>query len=171
MNSSNTVGLRILVWLLFIVSNVLSIFFLVKDWFTTGFDLMTFAYLPMNVIYLVGGIYVIRNLDSLPTFRKKLIRALITLFGIDVLYALTFAFIGVTHPDFFNPPMDLEANVLIKGILVGLGFGALILFAMIHLINKASNVQPQRPSKWMTIIGWAVVIALVAGVTWYGLSA
>lgn len=131
---------------------------------------MTSLYAPIDLIYAVGGFYVVWNLDRLlPTYRKKLKRALIGLFGIDTVYASAFAFLAINHPGAFNPPMDISQGTILKGSLIGFGFALLILWVMLRLIDQASDVPEKKPAVWTTIAGWTIIAALVLGVAYYGL--
>ena len=172
MNTRAVFILKFFIWVLFIGANVLSLIALVTDWREFGISYWAIAYAPMNLAYLCGGIYVIKNFDFvLSHFRMKLIQALIALFVVDTLYAAATAIASKWYPNSFNPSLQGATDgMLAAGAAVGFGVSLLVLFVMIRLINAVANTETQKPPVWMTIFAWTIIFAMVGVVVGFSLG-
>ena len=161
--------LKFLIWVLYIIGNALSLFWIYPTWRETGLDIWTIVYIPIEIAYLVGGLYVVLNFDKVfPRYRARVIQILCALFAIDIFYSIITAIASVRYPNSFNPPLEpATGGQVVAGSGVGLGISLLILFVMIRLVNAVSGATGKKPPVWMTAFGWIIVLAVLALVVAY----
>ena len=155
---------KLLLCIVYIVGNALFILTSLLDIFSgEPIDYWVLAYIPMHVLYLLGGLYLYANYTNLvPHYRLRIITIAIALFILDTLYLGAVAFASVMYPHTFNPPLvEASAEALTAGWAFGYGFSLLLLFAEIRLLNIASGAPKAKAPMWMTAIGWALILILV----------
>lgn len=165
--------LKFFIWVLYIGGNALSLVLLVTDWRELGVNYWALAYVPMNLSYLGGGLYVIFNFAAvLPRYRVKLVRALLALFAVDAVFAGATMIASKWYPNTFNPPLEgVPDMMIVAGTATGFGFSLLILFIMLRLINTVSGSGAKKPAVWMTAFAWLTILLMVGAVVGFLLGA
>jgi len=163
--------LKFLTWTLYIIGGVLGLLSAISAWRGEGIDIWTILSIPMSVVYVVGGLYVVTHFDEiLKKHAKTLIKALVGLFAVDMAYFIAMAWGAIYRPDSFIPRVTATPKEFLIASAVGIGFAVLILLIMTRLVNMVSGRSPKMPPKWMTTAAWVIIAAMVLGVVLYGLG-
>lgn len=163
------ITLKVIVWALFIISPAASFLWLLWDPSLLWTDVWALAYLPVDIAYFSGAIYLAANFEKvIRTHRVQLIKAIVGLFIVDILYGLFASTYQILVPESkLARTYPATTSEIIMQTGIGVGVGLLITFALIQLINIASGLEAKTPPKWQTIGAWAIVACIVVGTVLY----
>lgn len=165
------ITLKVIVWAFFVISPITSFLWLLTSGRMLLTDVWTLAYLPVDIAYLAGGIYLAANFEKvIHSQRVQLIKAIIGLFIVDMLYVLFASSYQILVPESqLARTYPATTGEIIMETGIGFGIGLLITLVFIRLINIASGLKAKTPAKWQTIGAWAIVACIALGTILYAM--